>query len=297
MNHEEFLRKIAGIRVATRDGRRAPHKALLILLALGRLSQNKPRLASYEKDIRKPLRQLLEEFGPSTEPRPAYPFWRLRNDDLWEVSGADTLPTTSSDDVLSSALIETGACGGFLEPIQYLLQRDPELVETVVAHLLSRNFPDSLHLSIRDEVGLPAGLVLDQVPLLGSTSQRRWRDPSFRPSVLDAYEHQCAVCGFDVYLGEDLIGVDAAHIRWHQYDGPDSIANGLALCKLHHDALDRGAIGLFAATSDGFRLTVSNRIKGVSEAFRQLYGCQWSADSETGATTSNAMSAVRRLAF
>ena len=88
---EEFLRKIAGIRVATRDGRRAPHKGLLILLALGRLSQNKPRLASYEKDIRKPLRQLLEEFGPSTEPRPAYPFWRLRNDDLWEVSGADHL--------------------------------------------------------------------------------------------------------------------------------------------------------------------------------------------------------------
>ena len=82
--------------------------------------------------------------------------------------------------------------------------------------------------------------------------------------------NQCAVCGFDVYLGKDLIGVDAAHIRWHQYDGPDSIANGLALCKLHHDALDRGAIGLFAATSDGFRLTVSNRIKGVSEAFRQL---------------------------
>ena len=243
MNREEFLRKIAGIRVATRDGRRAPHKGLLILLALGRLSQNKPRLASYEKDIRKPLRQLLEEFGPSTEPRPAYPFWRLRNDDLWEVSGADTLPTTSSDDVLSSALIETGACGGFLEPIQYLLQRDPELVETVVAHLLARNFPDSLHLSIRDEIGLPSGLVLDQ-PLVSTPTPKRTRDPRFRTDVLAAYDESCAICDFAVYVGKHLIGIDAAHIKWHQYKGPDTVPNGLALCKLHHDALDRGAIGL-----------------------------------------------------
>lgn len=47
---------------------------------------------------------------------------------------------------------------------------------------------------------------------------------------------------------------------WHQADGPDEVTNGLALCALHHRALDRGVIGL-----DGERrLLVSARADGES---------------------------------
>ena len=71
-------------------------------------------------------------------------------------------------------------------------------------------------------------------------------------------------------LDDDLLGLDAAHIKWHAAGGPDMVPNGLALCKLHHHALDRGAIGLTAVSGRELRLLVSQELSGTSEAFRQL---------------------------
>jgi putative restriction endonuclease len=74
-----------------------------------------------------------------------------------------------------------------------------------------------------------------------TSAVRRPRDPAFRERVLKAYEYWCAVCGFDVRLGNVSIALDAAHIRWHQAGGPDVEGNGLALCVLHHKTFDLGA--------------------------------------------------------
>src|SRR5437588_7846441 len=41
--------------------------------------------------------------------------------------------------------------------------------------------------------------------------------------------------------GSVSVGLDAAHIRWHQAGGPDREGNGLALCVLHHKLFDLGA--------------------------------------------------------
>src|SRR6185503_19127739 len=86
--------------------------------------------------------------------------------------------------------------------------------------------------------------ILDAVGLdlsLTETVTRRKRDPAFRGRVLTAYEYACAVCGFDVRLGGHALGLEAAHIQWHQAGGPDVEPNGLALCSLHHKAFDLGA--------------------------------------------------------
>lgn len=274
MTREEFLQQIRKVRISTRNGRKAPHKPLLILLALGRLSQGKPRLASWSEEIRGSLWDLLEAFGPPAgKPRPEYPFGRLCNDRLWEVCSAKPVRTTRSLDVLDSSLVEQNASGGFPEAVQHLLENDPELVETTASHFLAGHFPESLHISIRDAVGLPVGMALGQ-RLLTASSPRRSRDPTFRPKVLAAYEYRCAICDFSIYVGDHLIGVDAAHIRWHQHKGPDEIANGLGLCKLHHDALDRGAIGLDPVGSQGFDLIVSDQVRDSGEASRQLRDAQ-----------------------
>lgn len=171
--------------------------------------------------------------------------------------------------MLSSALIENRTHGGFPEALQRLLERNPELVETAASHLLADNFPDSLHRSIRDEVGLPVGMVLEQFPTQAPL-RRRPRDPKFRPDVLAAYERRCAFCDFDVRLGEATLGLEAAHIWWHHEGGPDRVPNGLALCKLHHDALDRGAIGLTPSGTDRFKLLISEEVSGTGEGYRRL---------------------------
>jgi len=63
MNKETILNQIKNLTVWKRGGERAPHKPLLLLLALGKLLQNKSRMISYE-EIDKNLDILLREFGP-----------------------------------------------------------------------------------------------------------------------------------------------------------------------------------------------------------------------------------------
>jgi putative restriction endonuclease len=93
-------------------------------------------------------------------------------------------------------------------------------------------------------------------PAMGIPPSRR--DPKFREVVLKAYEHRCAVCAFDARMGASLVGLEAAHIQWHQAGGPATVNNGLALCSLHHKLFDRGA---FTLTSDR-RVLVSKHLQG-----------------------------------
>lgn len=56
-----------------------------------------------------------------------------------------------------------------------------------------------------------------------------------------------------------LVGLDAAHIRWHQFNGPATEQNGIALCVMHHKLFDFGAFTI----REG-RLRVSSKAKGTS---------------------------------
>ena len=50
---------------------------------------------------------------------------------------------------------------------------------------------------------------LEKIELINVWKRRGQRAPAFRREVLRAYERRCAVCDFDVRLGEDLIDVEA----------------------------------------------------------------------------------------
>src|SRR5262249_20965026 len=76
-----------------------------------------------------------------------------------------------------------------------------------------------------------------------AAGQRR-RDPGWRSAVLLAWDRQCAFCGYDGQLAGATTGIDAAHVRWFTFDGPDDLDNGLALCVLHHKLFDLGVLGL-----------------------------------------------------
>jgi putative restriction endonuclease len=76
--------------------------------------------------------------------------------------------------------------------------------------------------------------------------------------VLVAYEYRCAMCGYDGRLGNEAVGLDAAHLRWWAFEGPDTVDNSLCLCSMHHKLLDRGVIGIGAGNS----VTVSARFVG-----------------------------------
>ena len=258
---DEFLKRIGELNVWRTGGQRAPHKPLLLLLALGDASRGRPRQSTFA-EIEPRLRQLLVRFGPPRKAHhPEFPFIRLGNDGVWDVTRFEDLPRNRSGDVSRKYLVDQRIAAGFPNALFTALAANPGLIADATQLLLDGHFPASLHEDIRNAVGLTTHEVRD--------APRRARDPKFRHDVLRAYERHCAVCGFDIRLVDDLLGLEAAHIKWHAAGGPDKVCNGLALCGLHHKALDRGAIGI---EPDGsrFRVLISAEVNGHSQAIRWL---------------------------
>jgi len=262
-NATQVLEAFDNIRRAQRAGVYAPHKPLLLLLALARVQRGEPRLVEFA-DIDASLRSLLSEFGPSSAAKSRhYPFWHLATDGqgaLWDLNGPRELlarPPGATPNL--NELKTLHVRGGFPSGVDQALRNVPGLLEAVAARVLEANFPATLHADIADAVGLdlsrPASPVASEsdAPAYGPTGARR-RDPGFRERVLRAYEYRCCVCGFDLRIGAVSVGLEAAHIQWHHVGGPDVEPNGLALCSLHHKLFDLGA---FTIEPAGYRVVFS----------------------------------------
>lgn len=260
------VRKLfAGISSWKRGSERAPHKPLLLLLAVSDCYHRKDRLQPF-RDMDARLKPLLIEFGPCRRTlHTEYPFWRLQNDGLWEVvADAPLKRRQGQTDAKKSELLRHNAVGGLLSPIYCELTAHPSLIDDVATDLLRANFPSSLHGEIRGAVGLPP---------LGDTLTSQPRDPRFRADVIRAYQHRCAVCGFGVRLENADLAIDAAHIQWHQANGPDTVGNGLCLCALHHRLFDRGAISITDESPPRIMLSEHvNGIAGLEELLGKYHG-------------------------
>ncbi len=260
MARNRLLELFQNLQVWKRQGVRAPHKPLLLLLALGRVMNNEERLVSYP-EIEGRMKELLRRFGPPRHSyHPEFPFSRLPRDQLWEIPGCENLYCPPGRDFRVRDLRKRGVKGGFPEWVYKLLRRHSEIAREAAQGLLDSHFPESLHNEIRVATGIPYAWEVRETPV-------RRRDPAFRRHVLREYQYRCAICNFDVRLGDDLIGVEAAHIKWVAAGGPDTVANGLALCGLHHKAFDRGAFGLEGAGAD-YKVLVSSEIHGRRDPVR-----------------------------
>lgn len=133
MKPETIRRQIAEISVWKRGDQRAPHKPLLLLMALARCSRGEERLIPFE-EVNAKLTQLLREFGPARKSyHPEYPFWRLQNDGIWVVTDADRLETRQANtDAKKSELLKHNVHGGFKPELYEALRDDSALISDIV---------------------------------------------------------------------------------------------------------------------------------------------------------------------
>ncbi|MER7932175.1 MULTISPECIES: phosphorothioated DNA-binding restriction endonuclease [unclassified Streptomyces] len=254
----DWLERAAKLRQWSRHGVRAPHKPLLLLYALARFqsdAEGELRYTAVEGD----LKRLLAEYGPARGTSPAYPFHHLVSDEVWEVrtERGPGSPGTGVRELRSG-----GAVGRLAPDLRAALRREPSLLGRMARVLLDLHFPPSLHQDLCEAVGLE--LELAETEALTAPEQRR-RDRRMREMVLTAYEYQCAFCGYDGMIGAVPVGLEAAHVRWWAYGGPDDVDNGLCLCSLHHKLFDMGVLGM----GEGHRVLVSQRFVGRSPAARE----------------------------
>jgi len=213
--------------------KRAPHKPLLLLYALGRWSNGQREFPW--REVKKNVGGLIDQFGGSAKPEASNPFVRLQRDGegmLWKVEGELVIGASGNPSV--SALNSNNNVGRFTREFESQLQ-DAKFFNALVNELLVEHFSETQFEDLLEACGLSQA---EEV-----SYKRRKRNPDFRQSVLDAYHHKCAVCDYDVSFRTKIIGVEAAHLQWHNSQGPDIVQNGIALCAIHHKLLDYGAIG------------------------------------------------------
>lgn len=243
MNAEELKTKIQKLSIWKKGDQRAPHKPLLILYALGQMQADSERFIPYEVTKVK-LTELLREFGPIRKSyHPEEPFVRLKKDGIWMLD-----KEVNEKSPNNRQLINDHVSGGFTSEIFNHLYDNQSLMQEVSQVILDQHFPETLHEDLLDAVGLDFTLYT-----------RRKRDPKFRDRILRAYGYSCAICGFNVRLAHTLVGIEAAHIKWHQAGGPDTEENGIALCSLHHKLFDRGVFTL----TEECRMLVSQDAHGT----------------------------------
>jgi putative restriction endonuclease len=255
----DLLSRIENIPMWRNGKQRAPHKPLLILLALSKVTEGK-RLLSFENVVYPELKMLLRKYGPSRQiDHPEYPFTRLAKTSdadggFWELRTDGQMDPKKRVDN-KNELIRVNAHGGFTQEIFDDLSKNTKDIKLVVSGILSAHFPTSIAEDICEELNF------EFIPDDLYQSSIKKRDPNFRRHVLRAYKYKCAATGWNLQIGaaHKMIGLDAAHIFWHSLDGPDTIDNGICFSKLVHNIFDNGGFSI----DENYCIILSPEIHGT----------------------------------
>lgn len=266
MTEEQLIAAFSNLSVWERKGERAPHKPVMLLFALAELKRGKTSVLYSEAE--KPVEGVLEAILPLRKSFHAhYPFWYLKTEDkgsglkIWDIHNAgDIRFRKGKSEPLKSELRRYHTEAGFSGEVLSLFKRSPDMINVTIQILLDAQFPKT----IQEEICAMLGIDYDELSdfVVVNASPKKARDPKFRDKILIAYRGECAVCGYSLRVKDKLVGVEAAHIRWHQADGPDIESNGLCLCSTHHILFDRGAYTI----DENLQVRVSDRITGPSIA-------------------------------
>jgi len=211
-------------------------KPLLLLLLVSRIENNRVEENRFQfDDIEKKLDLLIREHGgrpTHSGSKPEQPFYHLRSSPFWIVKTQRQYEPRQT--ALISDLRRPDSFGAFQPKVFRLLRSSGEARARVVDSILNEWWPETLHGDIREDLGLDR---LD-------SRRRAQRDRQFTIDVLENFRYSCAFCGFHAVLNRVATGIDAAHVHWHSLNGPDDVENGIALCKLHHWAFDKGILGI-----------------------------------------------------
>jgi putative restriction endonuclease len=129
MTREALFKRFDGIRTWKKEGLEAPHKGLVLMMALAKV-QAGTRWLSFAT-VNEPLKKLIERFGKD---RASYgvedPFWRLKNDRgrFWEVRKVPPDRLRNIAPPSEEELLDFGAEAGFTEEVYNTLSQNPRWI-------------------------------------------------------------------------------------------------------------------------------------------------------------------------
>ena len=148
MDKATVIQQFENVKVYKRGDKRAPHKPLLILYAIGALLRGRSRLLPFS-EIDENLESLLSEFSSTGPPQGTnFPFWRLQNDGVWEVVGDDGFYVEDKKNPSKGHLVDYNVRGGFTEEVFGLLKAQTDLAFDIAQMMLDIHFSNEPHAKV-----------------------------------------------------------------------------------------------------------------------------------------------------
>lgn len=190
-----------------------------------------------------------------------YPFFHLQSEGFWYLTfqpgfnGLQPKTTNKLKEAVEFAYLDSQLFDLLQDPISR-----QELIDTIVAVWFSANkkqLEDILQINqdFHDSPLFDLG-IRERQP---KTSLRKTvvRNAFFRKAIVHIYDYRCAFCRLKVTRAINQNIVDGAHIKPFAEFYDSKIDNGIALCKNHHWAFDRGWFGI----DDNYRIRVVSDLK------------------------------------
>jgi len=236
--------RLGGIR-----GRKSPHKLLLLLAVLDRLDAGEvtDNRIQYDPGLTERFRAYFDavaQEGDWCQPGP--PFFHLRSSSFWQHR---VLP--GREDAYAKLATSGGGDRRILDNIQYAYFTDGawRVVADAGQRSALRHFIIATFFTAEEQVRLRQ--VVSSQSTLAHYQKLMERGADYTVTVDDAlrsaafgrmirriYDYQCAMCGLRIITPDGVSPIDAAHLIPWSETHDDSPTNGIALCKLHHWALD-----------------------------------------------------------
>ncbi|MFN6559952.1 MAG: HNH endonuclease [Nostoc sp. ChiSLP01] len=198
-----------------------------------------------------------------------YPFFHLQSEGFWhlvfkpEFKGLQPKTTNKLKEAVEYAYLDNELFN-FLQD-EFLRQ---ELIDSLVTTFFQEQqdkFEDILLINQffqEDDLAtekLAASTNLDNNPRWG-IRKAVIRNAFFRKIIVRVYDCKCAFCGIRVTKAVNQNIVDGAHIKPFAQFYDSRIHNGIALCKNHHWAFDRG----WFTADEQYKIIVSKELEEIS---------------------------------
>ncbi|BCL36400.1 HNH endonuclease [Nostoc sp. MS1] len=198
-----------------------------------------------------------------------YPFFHLQSDGFWylifkpEFKGLQPKTTNKLKEAVAYAYLDDELFNFFQD--EYSKQ---ELVDSLVTTFFQEQIEEIEDiLQINQSFG-ENDIEAERLDSLRNfDSKPKWgvrksliRNAFFRKTIVHMYDYQCSFCGIRVTKAVNQNIVDGAHIKPFAQFYDSRIHNGIALCKNHHWAFDRG----WFTADEQYKIIVSRELEEIT---------------------------------
>ena len=200
----------------------------------------------------------------------SYPFYHMRTEPFWQLLPNEGYKDQSGLTVSSMIKLREIYSGAGMDGELFQLMCKPETREQLRAMLIETYFAAEIRVKVLEQGHLnyaayqysekllkvaewkkPFGKIEDEPEW-----QKKIRDSGFRKTIVNLYQHRCALCGIRMLTPEGHTIVDAAHVKPWKDSFDDRPTNGMALCKLCHWSFDKGLMSV----GKEYEVLVSKRV-------------------------------------